>query len=315
MRVVIATDMEGAAGIDRFEQTFPYYPEAFTAGCRELITDINACIRGLRHGGATEIKVIEGHAWGRFRAFESSDLDGRPEVLRGRPSIEALTSWAQAVALLGYHAMNGTKDGFLSHTVTGSTALHLAGEPVGEMVMTAASAGVQGIPVILVTGDHATAREARAFLPWTVRVEVKRATSVAAVTLRPRDHASPAIEDGARQAMARVAECPPLRLSEPIETEAHFRSPELADAAMILPFARRVGDRAVGFTAPTVQEAMRFFGAACAVIMPVRERSLWERLGTLPDVQRIRAEWMLDLLRDWLEGRSPFIASPRAVGP
>jgi D-amino peptidase len=313
MRVVIATDMEGAAGIDRFEQTFPQFPEAFAHGSRELIADINACLRGLRAGGATEIKVVEGHAWGRFRAFETPDLDGRPEVLRGRAAFEAQAGWAQAVALLGYHAMNGTQDGFLSHTVTGSTAFHINGEPIGEMVMTAASAGARDIPVIMITGDHATMREASVFLPWVVRVEVKRATKVATATLQDGAQARRAIEDGARQAMARLSECRPLHYAAPLEAEAHFRSAEIADAVMAMPLVRRLSERAVGFTAPSVPEMMRFFGASVQLMQPVREQTLWKRIEAATNLNAIRADWYNEILSDWIAGRSPFVASERAL--
>ncbi|MBI4278033.1 MAG: M55 family metallopeptidase [Armatimonadetes bacterium] len=313
MRVLIATDMEGAAGIDRAQQCFPGYPEIFRAGCRHLIEDINACIHGLRRGGATEVKVAEGHALGAFRAFDSGDLEGTPEIVRGRPAMEALESWAQAVALVGYHAMAGTPDGFLSHTVTLSTALRLDGEPVGEMVMTAATFGLSGVPVILVTGDHATVREAAHFLPWAARAEVKRAATITDVTLLPREEASRRIEQGAAAAMARRDGCRPLCLPEPLETEVHFWAPELADAAMVLPLARRCGERAVGFTAPTLRDALKFFSVAWQMMMPARDRALRQQVDALPEVQRQRDQWTDTLLRAWLRTPSPFQANPNAL--
>jgi len=313
MRVVIATDMEGAAGIDRVEQCFRGYPEAFETGRRQLIADINACIRGLRRGGATEIKVVEGHAWGEFHAFESADLEGGPEVVRGRRGREPMVSWAEKAVLLGYHAMAGTPDGFLSHTTIGSTALSVGGEPVGEMLMTAATCGTAGVPVLLVTGDHATVREARHFLPWAVGVEVKRATSISKVTLLPREEASRAIETGAAAAIARAHECQPLRLPEPLEIEVQFRAGEFADASMILPMARRQGERAVGFTAPTISEGLRFFISAVQLTTQARQRPLWSKLQTLPEVQQMSHDWLESFLRPWLEQPSPFVANPKAL--
>ncbi len=313
MKVVIATDMEGAAGIDRVEQCFRGYPEAFETGRQQLIADINACIRGLRRGGAKDIKVVEGHAWGDFHAFESGDLDGRPEVLRGRGGREPMVSWAEKAVFVGYHAMAGTPDGFLSHTTMGSVALSAGGEPVGEMVMTAATCGSAGVPVLLVTGDHATVREARHFLPWAVGVEVKRATSISAVRLLSREEASRAIETGAAAAMARAHDCRPLRLPEPLEIEVQFRATEFADASMILPMARRQGDRAIGFTAPTFAEGMRFFASAVQLTTQARQRPLWSKLQTLPEVQQMSHEWLESFLRPWLEQPSPFTPNAKAL--
>ncbi|MBI4277245.1 MAG: M55 family metallopeptidase [Armatimonadetes bacterium] len=80
MRVLIATDMEGAAGIDRMEQCHPMYPEAFAMGCRHLMADINACIRGLRRGGATEIKE-----WTREWLEGPSPFEAHPAASRPSP--------------------------------------------------------------------------------------------------------------------------------------------------------------------------------------------------------------------------------------
>lgn len=313
MKIVIATDMEGAAGIDRVEQCFPAYPDAFESGRQQLIVDINACIRGLRRGGAKDIKVVEGHAWGEFHAFECADLDGHPEVLRGRQGREPMVSWAEKAVLLGYHAMAGTPDGFLSHTTTGSTALSVGGEPVGEMLMTAATCGTAGVPVLLVTGDHATAREARHFLPWAVGVEVKRAASISKVTLLPREQATRAIETGAAAAMAKAKDCTSLRLPEPMEIEVQFRASEFADASMILPLGRRQGDRAIGFTAPTFSEGMRFFASAVQMTTQARQRPLSLKLRALPEVQQLSREWLESFLRPWLEQPSPFVPNAKAL--
>jgi len=184
---------------------------------------------------------------------------------------------------------------------------------VGEMALTAASAGVRGVPVILVTGDRATVREASVFLPWAVRVEVKHATEVKTATLQSGERARSAIEDGSRRAMAAVSDCTPLRYAAPLEAEAHFRTSEMADAVMALPLVRRVGERAVGFTAPSVPEMMRFFGAAVQLMQPVRERTLWTRIAAATDLSAIQADWYNEILADWIAGRSPFAASERAL--
>jgi D-amino peptidase len=315
MRVVIATDMEGAAGIDRVEQCFPYHTAAFAAGRQSLIEDVNAVIRGLRRAGASELKVIEGHAWGQFHAFASADLEGQPEVLRGRASMAGLLTWAQAVAMVGYHAMAGTRDGFLSHTVTGATALHLGGEAVGEMVMTAAAFGKAGVPAVLVTGDHATVREAAHFLPWALGVPVKRASTMSTVTLIARETATKALEDGAALALARTGDCRPYRVTEPVDTRVQFRSAEMADAAMALPLAVRFDARTVAFKAPTIEDALRFFGSAVQLMtVLVRQPSLMAQLDSLSGVARVRGEWMDAILRQWLDTPETFTAHPSATG-
>jgi hypothetical protein len=113
--------------------------------------------------------------------------------------------------------------------------------------------------------------------------------------------------------MTRAADCPPLRYAAPLDVEAHFRSAELADAAMVMPLVRRVSERAVGFTAPSVPEMMRFFGTAVQLMQPVRERTLWTRIQAATDLNAIQAEWYNEIMADWIAGRSPFTASARAL--
>jgi D-amino peptidase len=313
MRVAIATDMEGAAGIDHVHQVLRDYPEAFEVGRHHLIADINACIRGLRRGGATEIKVVEQHGWGIYRAFESHELEGAPEVLRGPAS--PLAGWAQAVVLLGYHAMAGTPDGFLSHTIRPFTALSLGGEAVGEITVTAAPFGAAGVPVIYLTGDDATLRECDYFLPWTLKTSVKRASDrITLVSMMSREAATEAIERGAADSLGRMSACRPFALKTPIDVGVHFRSKEMADAAMLMPLSRRLDERTIGFTAPTLADAMRFYTASWMVAAPAWERTLSQRVEALPEVRKLRREWTAEWIRAWLDEPMAFTPNPRAAG-
>ena len=59
------------------------------------------------------------------------------------------------------HAMAGTRDGVLNHTVSGQVWQNLwfNGTLVGETGINAALCGIWGCPVLLVTGDDASCRE------------------------------------------------------------------------------------------------------------------------------------------------------------
>ena len=60
------------------------------------------------------------------------------------------------------HAMAGTPDGVMNHTVSGTGWRNLSfnGTVVGETGINAALCGTWGCPVLMVTGDSATCREA-----------------------------------------------------------------------------------------------------------------------------------------------------------
>lgn len=79
------------------------------------------------------------------------------------------------MALLGYHAMAGTRLANLEHTMT-SAAWHsfrVNGEAWGEVAIDAKIASEAGVPVIMVSGDDRLCREADAFLPGVERACVK----------------------------------------------------------------------------------------------------------------------------------------------
>ena len=70
MRVHVISDMEGVAGIAKWQQTTggePLYEEG-----RKLYTEeINAAVRGARKAGATEIVVMDCHGAGNGWTFNS----------------------------------------------------------------------------------------------------------------------------------------------------------------------------------------------------------------------------------------------------
>ena len=74
---------------------------------------------------------------------------------------EYLESGVDAALFVGMHAMAGTPDGVLAHTVSGSSwwRLRFNGVEVGETGINAALCGAWGCPVLLVTGDEASCRE------------------------------------------------------------------------------------------------------------------------------------------------------------
>src|SRR6266498_486320 len=191
MHIHIISDMEGVAGIANATQTNagePLYEEG-----RKLYTEeINAAIRGAFSAGATEVCVMDHHGAGGGFSFNSLVAD----VLDPRCDYVVQEEWTSytgfleegcdACLLVGMHAMAGTSDGVLNHTVSGMAWQNLwfNGTLVGETGINAAFVGTFGTPVALVTGDDASCREASALLSDSVvTVPVKRNRH----TRRPND--------------------------------------------------------------------------------------------------------------------------------
>src|SRR4051812_37048616 len=182
MRVLIMSDMEGVSGIVVWDQVTggkPMYEE-----CRRLYTEeINAAVRGAKAAGATEIVVVDCHGAGGPWTFNSlvpelldPDCDWVAHHAWSRYT-EMLEKGCDAALFVGMHAKAGTADGVMSHTISTTTWQNLwfNQQSVGETGINAALCGHYGVPVLLVTGDEATCREATALLgPVLATVPVKR---------------------------------------------------------------------------------------------------------------------------------------------
>src|SRR5205085_12661619 len=110
-----------------------------------------------------------------------------------------------AALFVGMHAMAGTPDGVLSHTVSGQAwaKLEFNGIPVGETGINAALCGNWGCPVLLVTGDRAVCREGKELLgDGLTTVAVKRGLGRYSARQIPPLRARELIEAGARKALS-----------------------------------------------------------------------------------------------------------------
>ena len=230
MRVHVISDIEGVAGIVKWGQTggdLPLYQEA-----RRLYTEeINAAVRGAKAAGATEIVVMDCHGAGGDYTFNSL----LPDLLDPDCEFVVQQEWTEYTGLLeagcdaalfvGMHAMAGTPDGVLSHTVSGQAwrELRFNGTPVGETGINAALCGHWRCPVLLVTGDRAVCREAKALLGERLTtVEVKVGLGrFSARNLTPA-RARELIEAGARQALRDLKAVPPYDPGRPCEIEIEF---------------------------------------------------------------------------------------------
>jgi D-amino peptidase len=236
VRVHIISDIEGVAGIVRWGQTggdLPLYQEA-----RKLYTEeINAAVRGAKSGGATEIVVMDCHGAGGNYDFNSllpDQLDPDCEFViqsEWTEYTEFLEQGCDAALFVGMHAMAGTPDGVMSHTVSGQAwqSLMFNGTLVGETGINAALCGNWGCPVLLVTGDRATCREATALLgDGLTTIEVKAGIGrYSARSLAPLK-ARTLIEEGAKQALKDLKAVAPYDPGKPCEIEIRFTTTDRA---------------------------------------------------------------------------------------
>jgi len=199
-KVYVFTDMEGCSGVTGSEQISGPRAEE---GKRLMAEDMNACIDGCFAAGATEVVVRDGHGSGtnvnaRLVAPRAKLIQGATPGVRFQ-DLEG----AEALILLGYHAMALTKDAVLAHTYSSDSIqrLWLNGREIGEIGVDASIAGEHHVPVVMVSGDDKVAAEARKWIPAVVTCEVKRGTGPQSAEWVPLEKAHRLIREKAEEAV------------------------------------------------------------------------------------------------------------------
>lgn len=255
MKIFVMADMEGISGICRSSQV-SLQGEHYQTGRKYLTRDVNACVQGCIEGGATEVVVRDAHAAG-FN-FIWDELDPRARYVQGRSQKERIPGIAgiDGLILLGYHAMAGTPQAILEHTMSSAQWQNfwLNGKKAGEAAIDAGTAGDHGVPTIMVSGDDKLCRESRALIPGIVAVPVKEGLDVEGGVLLPMDEAHRRIREGAARAVRKCASIKPFRVKHPVTMRL-----ELVSRGQV-PVARRyvkvIDGRTYEVTAPTVEEAL-----------------------------------------------------------
>lgn len=232
MRVLIFSDMEGVAGIARWDQV-NYGKDAYQEGRNLYTEEINAAVRGAKAAGATEIMVMDCHGAGGDGSFNSliaEKLDPDCEFVvqqRWTEYTEFLERGCDAALFVAMHAMAGTTGGVLSHTVSGTEwhNLFFNGRLVGETGINAALCGHFGVPVLLVTGDTQVCAEATDLLgAGLTTVAVKHGLGRYSARHLPPARARQAIEDGSRQALDNLSAVAPYDPGRPCEIRVEFNN-------------------------------------------------------------------------------------------
>ena len=234
---------------------------------RRLYTEeINAAVRGARSAGATEIVVMDHHGAGREWSFNSLV----PELLDPACDFVVQQRWTEytgfleagcdACLLVGMHARAGTRDGLMNHTVSSQAWQNLWFNEVlvGEIGINAALCGAFGCPVVLVTGDGASCREAIELLgPRLTTVAVKEAQGrTSARQVAPR-RAREMIESAACEALRQPASVAHYDPGHPCEIRVEFTNTAAFDEYARRPGLETVGDRILVSRAPDWLPAWR----------------------------------------------------------
>ncbi|MFK0252453.1 M55 family metallopeptidase [Streptomyces sp. NPDC090445] len=268
MKILISADMEGATGVTWPADVLPGTPE--WERCRPMFTsDVNAAVLGFLDGGADRVVVNEAH-W-TMRNLLLEQLDERAEMLTGRHKALSMVEGVQhgdvdGVAFVGYHTGAGT-EGVLAHTYLANsiTGVWLNGVRASEGLLNAHVVAEYGVPVVLVTGDDLTCRDAAGYAPDAVTVAVKDHVSRYAAVCRTPARTAADIRSAAKQAAGLAVRRDPVR-GGPYTVELEFDAEHLAMYATLVPGVERSGERRVAYTSDAMYEGIRTFKTVTTVV-------------------------------------------------
>jgi D-amino peptidase len=227
--------------------------------------EVRAAIDGAREAGAGDVLVNDSHARMRNLLWDELPPDVRMVVGNRKPfSMAQGARGFDAAFFTGYHAANGTADGVLDHTYTSETLyrVRVNGKPCSEAMLNAALLGLDGVPVVLITGDRATIEHTQRELPWITGVVVKDGIGRYATDTLSPTAACERIRAGAKAAMAAIGSARPYIFTPPITLELDFLYTHNADFAELIPGIERVDARTIRYVHDDYRIVFRAFLAA-----------------------------------------------------
>lgn len=272
MKILIAVDIEGVAGVVHPEQTRAGNTE-YERARRQMTAEANAAAVGAFEGGADAVIVNDSHA--DFRNLVAEELDPRVEILLGKPRdlgmMAGVDQDCTAAFLVGWHA-KARAPGVLAHTINGFAFARVGvnGSDVGEAGLYGAVAAEFSVPIALLTGDDRFIEETAPAFPGAVTVTVKRAHGNRAATSLSPPAACEAIRSGARDAAAKCASLKLRPAQTPATLTVEATTVAIADLFALLPIVKRIDPLTVQFVSPTMRHAIRVLNSLSAMSAMLR---------------------------------------------
>ncbi len=160
--ILIIADIEGSSGCGCYRAS-SFLTKPWARACAAMSRDVDAVVKGLFDAGVQRVTVKDFHRTGYNLMPEM--IDGRARIVCGyhQGPVPGLgdPGEADAAMMIGMHAAAGT-GGFLAHTLTSRLdSLTVAGSPLAEVELFAASLAPHVIPVVFFSGCPVACAQAR----------------------------------------------------------------------------------------------------------------------------------------------------------
>lgn len=261
MKIYISADMEGVVGVVTGEQLSPqgFEYQRF----REFMTqEVNAAIEGAVAAGASEIVVSDSHGNGQNLLIEK--LPKNVTLVRAWPRpllmMQGIDETFAAAIFIGYHSGTTNPEGVRAHTMSSANLadIRLNGVSVPEAGLSAAIAGHFNVPVIMMSGDDASIKEATALLGPIEGAVVKWNYGFhSARTIMP-EASYDLIRDKVKRAIGRINEFKPYKVDAPVRLDVRFKNYRPAEVLSYLSIIERTDARTIRFQGRDMIETAKF---------------------------------------------------------
>lgn len=228
-RVLFAVDLEGANNVAGEPQVPFNSTSDYEIAVKESALEINAAAEALFDAGVLKIDVWDNHAGGGNLKDEM--LDKRVTLLKVDPKLPRM-SFAEnnydCICFFGYHTMEGTLGGVLSHTMNGFDYQYykINGKYIGEVDIDAAIAAEHSMPSVFFVGGDLSCKQASASVPGIVTVPTKEEISRNKANFRNNDELLAEIKQ--KVCLAVKTKLTPKKLGFPLVFEKSFKRVETA---------------------------------------------------------------------------------------
>ncbi len=269
LKIYISVDMEGIWGVVHGNQVSADSAE-YSAARKWMVEDVNAVINGLFEAGVQEIVVNDSH--GSMRNILAQELNPRASLISGSPKplsmMEGIDETYSGVIFVGYHARAGSRAAILDHTISGAAVyfIKINGQEMPELGINAAIAGYWRVPVIMLSGDAETCRQARAILgDKLITVAVKEGVGRYAAKMLPRETALRRLTEAAKEAVGKISGFQPFLPPSPYDFELSLHNSNQAELGALIPSVKRVDARTLKFQSQDYLEGFKLLRALIAL--------------------------------------------------
>lgn len=260
MRIYISADMEGIAGISKWDETIKGKQDYETYR-EQMSMEVAAACEGAIAAGADYILVKDAHEDGKNLIH--SILPRNVKVISGWSNhpygmVEGLDESFDAVIFIGYHCGASSNGSPLAHTLYPDRIKNISinGEDADEFLIHAYACHMIGVPVVAVSGDGELMRHVRAFDPQIKTIALQEGFGGAMVSIHP-DLAVERIKRGVKKSLECRVEHP-LKKPESFEMIVEFKNHADAYKYSFYPNAEQINEYCVRYISTQYMDLLTF---------------------------------------------------------